>query len=150
VDHVVQIIAVTVAVSFAALPGATSPPSYIGILYGHKTATVRLVQVASMTAVWLGASTRSITWIQAGLEGAHPNAYIETGRNGHQTSLRRWPVPAGHLAHIRLQHVKHRWRVIIDGQRSRWLRLRHAISITVLETNGPAIAYINGKLIVGG
>jgi len=149
--RLIQVIAISVAIM--PVPGSVAhrqPLSYIGIVYGHKTATVQLVKVASLTAVWLGASANAVSWIQAGLTDSPPYAYIETGRNGHQVTLREWAVPQGHTAHIRLRHVAGRWRVIIDGTRSRWFRLRHAVSITVLETDGPAVAYINGHRVSGG
>lgn len=151
--RIVQLIVIVVSVAIAGVPDSNkTAPKYISILYGRKTADVRLIRVSSLTAVWLGASTKAPTWIQAGMTGTilNPEIYVERGRDGKQIAIKRWPVPVASVAHIRLRHVAGRWRVIINGYRSVWVRLRHAISITVLETDGPAQAIIDGKLVSGG
>lgn len=120
---------------------------YFGTLIGHKVAAVGMIAAAAHSAVWLGASNPQRTWIQAGLEGPHPYAYVETGRYGHQRSIRLWKVSAGHIAHIRLLQRGARWRVVIDSYRSIWFRVRRATTITTFETSGPSAAWINGKIV---
>jgi hypothetical protein len=125
--------------------------SYFGTILGRLTATLGMILAASHTAVWLGASTPDArAWVQAGLEGSHPYAYIELGRHGHQVSFRQWVVPSSHLAHVRLRHHGHLWQVTINGHRSRWWWLRRADAITTLETDSPAVAYIDGHIVKGG
>lgn len=125
--------------------------AYFGTLFGKMSAVVVLLAAASHTAVWLGASTPNARyWIQGGLEGSATRyAYVEVGRAGHQVSLRRWPVSPDHHAFVRLHRRGDRWQVAIDGYRSRWWRLPHAVTITTLETNGPAVALIDGNLVQG-
>jgi hypothetical protein len=123
--------------------------SYVGTILGKTVASLALLLSAGHTAVWLGASTPNAQrWIQAGLEGSRPYAYVERGVNGQQVSLREWPVPPGHVAHVRLVHRGNYYRVIIDGYKSRRMFIPHARKITTLETNGPAKAIINDHLVV--
>jgi hypothetical protein len=124
---------------------------YFGTILGLKSATVGIILAASHTAAWLGASTntRTPTWIQAGVEGSRPYAYVERGRVGKQTSLREWPVSSGHVAHVRLVRSGERWRVVIDGYRSVWARVPHAQTITTLETDGRSSALIDGRIVRG-
>ena len=114
-------------------------------------ATVGMILAASHTAAWLGASTNSTrsTWIQGGVEGAHPYAYVERGRDGRQVSLREWPVPPTHIARIRLVRRGDRWRVVVDGYKSVWMRIDRAHTITTLETNGRSSALIDGRIVRG-
>jgi hypothetical protein len=123
---------------------------YFGVLIGKKIATVAIVLAASHTAAWLGAQTpEARRWIQAGVEGSHPYAYVETGWAYHQRSLRMWPVPKGYVAHVRLLRKGDRWRVVIGTYKSAWYRIPGAITVTTLETNGPAKALIDGRIVVG-
>jgi hypothetical protein len=145
----IQLIVAIIALAFAGSHSSGKDP-YLGIIVGRHAASVSLVKVAGKTAVWLGVSTRSPSWIQAGLEGAHPFEYVEYGRDGRQVTIREWPVAHGHVAHVRVVRSGSRWRVIIDSYRSRWHRLRRVSAITVLETNGPAVAVIDGKRVGGG
>jgi hypothetical protein len=125
--------------------------AYVGTLIGKTAATLGLLAASTHTAVWLGASTPDASrWIQAGLEGDRPYAYVEAGRGGRQVSLREWPVAPGHLARVRLQRRGDRWRVLIDGRRSRWRTIPRAVPIATLETDGPAAALIDGRLVRGG
>lgn len=124
---------------------------YFGTLVGHKLATVGMIAAATHTAAWLGASTpgRPLTWVQGGVEGSHPYAYIERGRDGRQVSFREWPVSPTHVAHVRLIRRGDRWRVVLDGHKSVWMRVRDAQTITTLETNGPSSAFIDGRVVRG-
>lgn len=124
---------------------------YFGTIVGKTLATLGMIVASSHTAVWLGASTPNArTWVQAGLEGGVPYAYIETGRRGGEVTLREWRVPSGHVAVVHLRHRGNWWRVLIDDRHSRWMRVRNAKAITTLETDGPAVALIDGRIVSGG
>lgn len=124
--------------------------AYFGTILGKLTATLGMIAAAAHTAVWLGASTPDAhRWVQAGLEGSRPWAYIEVGTGSRQVSIREWPVAANHLAYVRLRHRGNRWQVVIDGRHSRWLCLRRGVAITTLETDGLAAAFVDGRIIHG-
>src|SRR4051812_31254996 len=73
---------------------------YDGIARGVRHVRVELVSASLLdqgghAAVWLDVQTSSAsTWVQGGVENELDGTwiYVETGRNGRQTSLRRWPA----------------------------------------------------------
>lgn len=133
---------------------------YFGLVTGKLAATLALLHVAlilpgSHAAAWLGASTPNAgDWIQAGIAighgGSSPAVYVERGHDHHQVSLREWPVPWSHVSHVRLVHHGAYWRVIVDGYRSRWVKLARAVTFTTLETRNAGagnIALIDGRQV---
>lgn len=131
---------------------------YDGIVHGVRHARVELVSAslldpAGHAAVWLDVQTANAsTWVQGGvakeLDGTW--IYVETGRNGRQTSLRRWPAALGELVDVRSARTSRGWVVWAGGHRSRAVRVRSPRArLAAVETYGDAIvtARIGSRLI---